>query len=167
VVVWPDNKQQTITNIAVNKALVLEQKNALQQAVLQLQANTQLFTDVAAERGINFQHKETFFFDYSFQQLLPQKFSQLGPFITEGDVNGDGLTDFFVGGAYNQSGRFFIQQPDGRFTSKDLSTGEKEQEDLGCLLFDADGDKDLDLFIDSGGYEYDAGSYWRVIRQTP
>lgn len=158
VVVWPDDKQQTIRNVPADKALVLEQKNALQDAVHQPQKFTQLFTDIAAKTGIVFRHKESFFFDYSFQPLLPQKFSQLGPFITEGDINGDGLYDFFVGGAYQQSGRFFIQQADGSFRPKDLATGEKEQEDLGCLLFDADGDKDLDLYINSGGYEYDAGS---------
>ena len=117
-----------------------------------------LFTDVTQEKNIDFKHAETFFYDYSFQRLLPQKYSQLGPFITSGDINGDGLTDFFAGGAYNQSGRFFIQQPDGHFLSKDLVTGQKGEEDLGCLLFDADGDKDLDLFINSGGYEFDAGS---------
>ncbi len=55
-------------------------------------------------------------------------------------------------------GQTFIQQPTGNFISKDLSSGDKPQEDLGCLLFDADGDKDLDLFINSGGSESAPGS---------
>ena len=158
VVVWPNDEQQTIKNIPAGKPLVLVQENATEDAARQLQTTGSLFTDVASEKNIEFIHKETFFFDYSFQQLLPQKYSQLGPFITHGDINGDGLVDFFVGGAYNQSGRFFIQQSNGRFRPEDLTNAEKEQEDLGCLLFDADGDKDLDLFINSGGYEYDAAS---------
>lgn len=164
VITWPNNKQQVLKNVPVNKTLVLEQKNAAAGYKPLLPPSHLLFTDVTNEKGIDFTHKETFFSDYSFQRLLPQKYSQLGPFIAEGDVNGDGLADFFIGGAYNQSGRFYLQQKDGRFTAKDLTSGDKPEEDLGCLLFDADSDKDLDLFINSGGYEYEAGSPYYMPR---
>ena len=86
----------------------------------------------------------------------------MGPFIAEGDVNGDGLTDFFVGGAFYQSGRIYTQQNNGLFTYTELVKDKKIEEDLGALFFDADGDKDLDLFINSGSNEFPIGSpYYR------
>jgi hypothetical protein len=156
-VIWPNDKTQTIKNIAADTVLVLYQKNAADHFVLEPPLQYPLFTGITDQHHIDFKHTETFFNDFSFQRLLPQKYSQLGPFIASADVNGDGLSDFFAGGAYHQSGRLFMQQKDGSFSGKDLE-GNKEQEDLGCLFFDADGDKDPDLFINSGGYEYDAGS---------
>lgn len=164
VVIWPNNKKQVLKDIAADQRIVLHQKDAAgENFTLPFTGNT-LFEEVAVSRGIDFRHTETYFSDFNFQQLLPQKYSQLGPFISDGDVNGDGLTDFFVGGAYNQQGRFYLQQADGRFISKELSAGEKNEEDLGSVLFDADADKDLDLFVNSGGYEYEAGSPYYMPR---
>jgi enediyne biosynthesis protein E4 len=85
--------------------------------------------------------------------VIPQKFSQLGPSVAEGDMNGDGLVDFFIGGAANQSGQCFIQQKNGTYINKSLTIN-KPGEDLGTLLFDSDGDKDLDLLITGGSSEF-------------
>jgi hypothetical protein len=162
VVQWSDNKWQTLRNVPADQVVSLQQREATQPVRPASPDERPLFAEVTNDRRIAFKHEEAFFDDYSFQHLLPQKYSQLGPFLAEGDVNADGLTDFFVGGAYNQSGSFFLQQPNGSFAPRKLTTGAKDEEDLGSLLFDADGDKDLDLFVNSGGYEYDAGSpYYR------
>ncbi|MBO9573487.1 MAG: VCBS repeat-containing protein, partial [Chitinophagaceae bacterium] len=157
-IIWPDGKQQVITNIKTNALLKVNYNDATATPAIPVLTNNNLFADISDSRGIDYKHKETFFYDYGYQQLLPQKYSQLGPFITDGDINGDGLTDFFVGGAKGQWGKFFIQQADGSFISRELGSGVKPQEDLGCILFDADGDKDPDLFINSGGNESDPGS---------
>jgi hypothetical protein len=58
---------------------------------------------------------------------LLQKYSQLGPCIATGDVNEDELEDFFVGGAAYQSGKIFIQKPDGTFISKNLIEGNRKK----------------------------------------
>ena len=96
------------------------------------------------------------------QKLLPHKFSQYGPALAVGDVNGDGLDDFFISGSYGNSGKFFLQKKDGQFETKDILPSAnfttKQTEDAGVLLFDADGDNDLDLYITSGGYENKNGS---------
>lgn len=158
VVLWSDDKKQTIKKVTGNQLIVLKQQEAQQNWQPTQRPTPQWFADLTKKLKLDYKHSETYFNDFDFQRLLPQKYSQLGPFITEGDVDGDGLTDFFVGGAYNQTGKIFIQRKDGSFEAKDLEGAHKEQEDLGCVFLDADGDKDLDLFVNSGGYEYDAGS---------
>src|SRR5204863_2791694 len=79
-------------------------------------------------------------------------------------MNGDGLEDFFIGGAFKQSGKIFLQQKDGTFSSKDLVSGTKNEEDMQSILFDADGDKDLDLLIAGGSSEFEINSSFYVPR---
>lgn len=162
VVTWPNHKEQVLQNIKSNNLVLAKQKDATRERIPPIQASPEFFTDVSNENGIDFKHRDSLFRDYNIQSLLPQKFSQLGPFMADGDVNGDGLTDFFIGGAFFQSGRIYTQQSNGLFTSTELVPDKKIEEDLGALFFDADGDKDLDLFINSGSNEFPVGSpYYR------
>jgi FG-GAP repeat. len=92
------------------------------------------------------------------QRLLPQKYSQLGPYIATGDINGDGLEDFFIGGGFNASGKIFCAAENGSFVSRNLIDSTKLEEDLDCLFFDADNDQDLDLVVTSGDVRYEENS---------
>lgn len=158
-IIWPDNEKQVIIHPAMDTLFVADHKNALPDNVIIIPGPaTAIFTDITDKLNFPYRHKETFFYDYGFQSLIPQKYSQEGPFISTGDMNGDGLEDFFVGGAFEQSGKLFLQQANGSFTAKDLVTGEKNEEDMQSLLFDVDGDKDLDLLIVSGSSEFDVSS---------
>ena len=76
--------------------------------------------DVTDQMQLTDVHKEYDFIDFNFQSLTPFKMSQLGPGASVGDVNGDGLEDFFVGGAKFYSGIFYLQQPSGKFITKFL-----------------------------------------------
>jgi hypothetical protein len=80
-----------------------------------------------------------------------------GPFAAVGDVNNDGLDDFFAGGAKGQPGELYLQNPDASFKKSPSQQWEKdkEAEDMGILFFDADNDNDLDVYICSGGNEVD------------
>ena len=119
-IIWPDGKMQLIQHPEINKILQVNYKNA-DFTYHEVQPVTDsFFNDVTEKIKADFQHKETFFFDYGFQPLIQQKYSQEGPFISTGDLNGDGLEDFFIGGAFKQSGKIFLQQKDGSFNSKDL-----------------------------------------------
>ncbi len=113
---------------------------------------------IPGELGSGFKHLETPFFDFGYQRLLPQKFSQLGPALAVGDVNGDGLEDFYIGGAAGQSGKLFIQNRSGGFSSRNLVGTPSFDEDVSAVFFDADGDKDADLLVVGGSSEFSVHS---------
>lgn len=158
VIIWPDNKIQTIKNPAADSFLTISWKNAYDKNIAAPNSVPVLFSDISASSGLVYNHHENEFNDFGIQRLLPHKYSQLGPFITTGDINKDGATDFFVGGAYNFSGEIFTQQKDYSFASKRLTDSIKMEEDMGCILFDADNDGDLDLLITGGDVQYEDSS---------
>lgn len=160
IVKWPNEKTQVIKHLQADTVYTFQEKNAAyNHSATKTKTDTApLFTDVTATTNIKYKHVDNSYNDFNYQRLLLQKYSQSGPFITTGDINKDGLTDFFVGGAFNFSGKIFLQQKNGTFQSHNLTDSIKMQEDMDCVLFDADGDKDLDLLITCGDTRYEENS---------
>lgn len=151
-VMWPSGKMQTITKPTINTVVTFSEKNATTNYVLEKKVQT-LFVDSHQKHNLFYKHEEQDFVDFKQgQALLPQKHSQSGPGIAVGDINGDGLEDFIVGGSSAQPAEIFYQQKNETFKSEHFIT--KDEEDTGLLLFDADNDNDLDLYCVSGGTEF-------------
>lgn len=161
-VTWPNDSMQVLKKVKANQLITIAYKNADAKWKVNTAPST-LFTNYT-KADINFIHTDPFFFDYDFQRLLPQKFSSQGPGIAVGDINKDGLQDFFVGNGYNVKGMLFLQNANGSFTKKPLESGEKFEEDTGCLFLDADSDGDEDLLVTSGTNEFAKNSIYYLPR---
>ncbi len=157
-VVWPDDKTQVMKNISADAFITLSWKNAAHDNIPAHDNAPTLFSDISSSSGIIYKHYENIFDDFAVQRLLPHKYSQLGPFMATGDINKDGTADFFIGGAFNFSGKIFTQQKDQSFIGKNITDSIKMEEDMGCVLFDADNDGNLDLLVTGGDVQYEDSS---------
>ena len=165
IIRWPGNRKQVIKNVKTNQTLTVDIKNADLPDTWTIDplVKDALFADVTTLSGINYVHKEKDFIDFDRERLIPHKLSQYGPGLAAGDIDGNGLDDICIGGSTDSSGKFLLQQKDGKFIMKSFPIADnkdpKSSEDMGLLLFDADGDGDLDLYCASGSDEFPANTY--------
>ncbi len=154
-VVWPNGYVSIVDAVKVNQNLKIDFSSA-KPANTAASINKFIFKTVNLDSiGLNYRHTENNYYDYALEPLLPHQTSMLGPGIAVADVNGDGLDDFYVGGASEQAGALFVQNADGKFqkTNTEIWEVDKNKEDMSALFFDADKDGDQDLYVVSGGNE--------------
>lgn len=159
VVLWANGKKQVLNQIQADQTVTVDINKSTENYnwSTDIFATGLLFTDVTKAVNINYKDSAKDFIDFNIQKLLPHKFSEYGPALAVGDVDGNGLEDMVVGGSASISPALILQQPNGSFLQRPILRGAnrdtKKWQDEGVVLFDADGDGDLDLFIASGGYE--------------
>lgn len=161
-VLWPDSTISILENVQANQQITIRYADGKAQShQLQTETNT-IFHSRKPTPG----HKENEFNDFKYEVLLPHKMSQFGPAFAVGDVNGDGMDDYYLGGAADLPGQLLIQTKDGSFlpSNEEFLQSEQNHEDIDALFFDADGDSDLDLYVVSGSNEYEAGSTFYLDR---
>ncbi len=165
-VVWPcDTLVTLLTDLPADTMLTLSEREARPRRTFAhlpfgKSERRPWFVDETAQLGIQWRHRENPFVDFDRDRLLYHMRSSEGPRICLGDFNGDGLQDYFIGGASGQAGALFVQRADGRLqrTSQPAFAADSLSEDTDCACFDADGDGDLDLYVASGGSEFPASS---------
>lgn len=160
VVNWYDGKSSLFTDVAAGQVLTADHSVAspgdnLNRNMPAIGSAPKPLTEVGPSLGIRYSHTEDDKIDFNLQRTLPHKFSQYGPAVAVGDINGDDLEDFITGGSANRAVEFYLQKKDGTFSSHTgIEKSELPNEYLGLLLFDIDSDGDLDLYAVSGSVEF-------------
>lgn len=153
-VVWPDNTMTELKEVKADTTLSLSWVDARMTYSFEKKETATYFH--ATHTKIPYKHQENDFVDFDRERLIYHMMSNEGPGSCSGDVNGDGLTDIFVGGAKDSPGTLLIQQEDGNYIRSDQEafTQTAKSEDTGAAFLDADNDGDLDLVVASGGNEF-------------
>ncbi|WP_242917936.1 VCBS repeat-containing protein [Pontibacter liquoris] len=160
VVLWGDQRAEILTNVKGNLTLVLDQSNAKKEAASYyagfFKKPAPFFEEVTGTAAVAYKHEENDYLDFYRESLMPFQVSTEGPKLAVGDVNGDGLDDFFVGGAKWQPGALMVQQANGTFkrTNQPLFLADSVYEDVDAVFFDANNDHFPDLYVVSGGNEF-------------
>ncbi|RKR14855.1 VCBS repeat protein [Maribacter vaceletii] len=155
---WPDNNIQKIENTLANQNITINHKNAHNKENISTDLN-KLFTSIIKDSLIKHQHIENMYDDFKKEVLLPHQTSRLGPFVAVGDLNGDNLEDVIIGGSsQNQTGLYFQNAEGFNKQEGNSLTIDSGHEDAGIHIFDADNDGDNDVYIVSGGNEFEPNS---------
>lgn len=157
-ILFPGKKYIAMNNVPADQVITLYESDA--KPYSELSIGHAAFKDVTAQKKFSYTQKENDFIDFKREPLIPYKCSRKGPYYAQADVNADGRADLFIGGASGAEGKLFMQNADGSFTEKKQAAfaADKLMEDNGTAFFDADGDGDKDLYVVSGGAEWEAGN---------
>ena len=113
IVLWPDGTRQKLTGIQADQLLALSRQGSL--PIAPGPPSDPLFVRIA----FDYAHSQLPSNDFTQQRFLPQMCSYTGPRVTQADVDGDGLIDFYIGGGKGQAGQLFKQNRAGGFELKE------------------------------------------------
>jgi enediyne biosynthesis protein E4 len=164
-ITWPDRTVSTIVKPTVNKQYNIDYTAVSEK---QIPTSTEIIKHVLFEKADNIfeKHTEDDQVDFYTERNIPFMLSRQGPKAAAADVNGDGLTDIYIGGARQQASQLYLQTSNG-FIKKETAdfTTFSFNDVTAAFFFDCDGDGDLDLFTGGGGNfaPVNTGSYQNLL----
>ncbi len=143
-----------MTNVEADQVLTLNQQESQPFRPTATPPGQQLFE--LASNSWAYTHKQEDYIDFfQNQRIIPHKFSQIGPCMAQGDLNGDGKEDIIIGATDLLPTTVYLQSDSG-FHQAELTglTNQKVCSEADLIVLDADGDGDQDVLAIAGGYEH-------------
>lgn len=154
-VVWPDQSISRIKDISNNSLIEIDYASAMQEGKKEQKESKQIWRETKMDEISEYINSENDFDDFAHQILIPHRMSRLGPAVASADINNDNQDDLFIGGAAGIASTLFIKQAPKAYKKISLVPEDSIYEDVNAIFFDADGDGDEDLYVVSGGNDFE------------
>jgi len=155
-VTWPGSGEiSLLKNVPINQQIEMKENEAKSVTGSTLISEKKEYLFEKQDGLVNYTHDQKDFIDFFLHQnIIPHKFSQIGPIIAKGDLNADGLEDLIIGST-NKIPTTVLLRKGNEFKEtvlEGLSTQKAFSEaDLAVVDIDQDGDNDVIAL--AGGYE--------------
>lgn len=148
-IAWPGGLTETI-RYQGDSLIVLDHSHAKHKPVVEKESNSGI-SSITREL-----HQENKFVEFNREPLIPFSTSSHGPALAIGDVNNDGLDDYYIGSSKRNKSQLFFQNKDGSMTEVQLKgmPADSIYEEVDALFYDLNKDGYEDLIIATGGNEY-------------
>ena len=155
---WPNGHEKLYKRLTVNQHLKIKYESTSPR-IKKGSTEKKSFKKTIV-KGLNYTYKENNFPEFNREKLMPYGITTEGPGVAVADLNKDGVSDFFIGGAKGQLATLFISSENGYIKQTKFFEAHKQHEDVDAIFVDVDNDADLDLFVVSGGGEYKINSQY-------
>lgn len=156
IVTWPSGHKRTIQKaLNTNQTITLKEADAQSATKKNLIPDAKMLLFSQIDSCLDYTHQQNDFIDFFLgQKIIPHKFSQIGPRMAKGDLNGDGIQDIIVGSTNKLPTKVFIGTGKN-FAETEIEglTGFKKFSEAGFSIQDWDKDGDLDVVSIAGGLE--------------
>ena len=167
---WPDGSREEyplgdtarISTLYQGQGESLDPSAEVPPLALELRTGVSLAFTLSEVRGANqpITHHEDPTTDFDRDPLLFLGINNEGPALATTDLNGDGRSDLYLGGAAGSPGQLLLALADGTYRpiAEALLAANAGSENVAATFFDADGDGDQDLYVANGSNEFGPAS---------
>lgn len=165
-IIWPFSANiSVLKNIEANQTIEINYENsAVAKKIPEIKEPTG-FMFRQRDSILDYLHLQDDFNDFIHdQEIIPHKFSQIGPCLAKGDIDGDGTEDIVTGSTLNQPSMVYLRRGD-KFQAADFEifTTRKKIQESDIAIIDYDNDGDNDIIAVAGGYENQVEDEYRHL----
>jgi len=163
-VIWPSTGYVTLLKkIRADQLIAVSESDSQPENKNSAASDTNDLLFIRCCNVIDYVHEQNDYPDFFFEQkIIPHKFSQIGPVMAKGDIDGDGRDDLIAGSTNKLPTTAFLRRG-GIFEKTEIKglTTRKEFSEAAIAIADINNDGLADIVAAAGGYENQSESEYR------